>query len=369
MQLQMGKSPGIGGIPAGLSAWGRSTAGWAPGSVHKLLGERDFTAWPQRHSHCLSVQKQRRKIRLFKLPKHHPTLHCRQNLGSRHAEQTYHNNTTGKHARKPVRVQVQQRDNRHDLDAEVDLEEVERTEYGSLCSSCRPNQGLWYCQSRWTVANSGTHLRQLHESQQGQVKHSWSLSGSFPISNSIKQRCVLAPTLFSIFCSIMLCEAKEDLPDGINIHFQTDGSVFTFGIALHAWKPFRNLSLSCCLMMSAPFSSTYRKPYSTSSTISMMQPRTLASPSANPLHEKHTVLLRSALMATISLQWNTLLTCVHNATVSKDLEDRLFKASTSFGRLSKRVWQSHSFFLSTKIQVYRAIIVPTLLYDAETWVL
>ena len=27
MQLQMGKSPGIGGIPAGLSAWGRSTAG------------------------------------------------------------------------------------------------------------------------------------------------------------------------------------------------------------------------------------------------------------------------------------------------------------------------------------------------------
>ena len=33
------------------------------------------------------------------------------------------------------------------------------------------------------------------------------------------------PTLFSIFFSIMLHEAKEDLPDGIYIRFQTDGSL------------------------------------------------------------------------------------------------------------------------------------------------
>ena len=36
---------------------------------------------------------------------------------------------------------------------------------------------------------------------------------------------------------------------------------------------------------------------------------------------------------------------------------------------SKRVWQSHSLRLSTKIQVNRAVVVPTLLYSAETWVL
>ena len=45
------------------------------------------------------------------------------------------------------------------------------------------------------------------------------------------------------------------------------------------------------------------------------------------------------------------------------------QASSSFGRLSKRVQQSHSLCLSTKIQVYRALIVPTLLYGAEIWVL
>ena len=58
-----------------------------------------------------------------------------------------------------------------------------------------------------------------------------------------------------------------------------------------------------------------------------------------------------------------------NASVNKDLDNRLSKASSSFGRLSKRVWQSHSLRLSTKLQVYRAVVVTTLLYGAETWVL
>ena len=69
-------------------------------------------------------------------------------------------------------------------------------------------------------------LCQLHEGQQGQIKHNWSLLGSFPISDGVKQGCILAPTLFSIFFSIMLREAKEDLPDGIYIRFRTDVSLF-----------------------------------------------------------------------------------------------------------------------------------------------
>ena len=48
-----------------------------------------------------------------------------------------------------------------------------------------------------------------------------------------------------------------------------------------------------------------------------------------------------------------------DATVSKDLDNRLSKASSSFGRLSKRVWQSHSLRLSTKLQVYRVVVVTT----------
>ena len=41
------------------------------------------------------------------------------------------------------------------------------------------------------------------------MKHNGSLSGSFPISNNVKQGCILAPILFSIFFSIMLREEKR----------------------------------------------------------------------------------------------------------------------------------------------------------------
>ena len=56
----------------------------------------------------------------------------------------------------------------------------------------------------------------------------------------------------------------------------------------------------------------------------------------------------------------------NGATVSKDLDNHLSKTNSFFGRLSKRVWQSHTLRLSRKIQVYRAVVVPTLLYGEET---
>ena len=57
------------------------------------------------------------------------------------------------------------------------------------------------------------------------------------------------------------------------------------------------------------------------------------------------------------------------ATVDKDIDNRLSKASSSFGHLSKRVWQNHALHIPTKIQVYRAVVLTSLLYGSETWVL
>ena len=53
-----------------------------------------------------------------------------------------------------------------------------------------------------------------------------------------------------------------------------------------------------------------------------------------------------------------------DATVSKDLDNRLSKASSSFGRLSKRIWPSRLLRFSTEIQGHRAV-----LYGAQTLVL
>ena len=69
---------------------------------------------------------------------------------------------------------------------------------------------------------------QLHEDQRRRVRYSNDLLEPFPIINGVKQGCVLAPTLFSIFFSTMLQQATEDLDDedGVSIRYRTDGSLF-----------------------------------------------------------------------------------------------------------------------------------------------
>ena len=69
---------------------------------------------------------------------------------------------------------------------------------------------------------------QLHDDQRGQVRLNSDLSEPFAISNGVKQSCVLAPTLFSIFFSMMLRQATEDLndDDGIYIRYRLDGNLF-----------------------------------------------------------------------------------------------------------------------------------------------
>ena len=70
-------------------------------------------------------------------------------------------------------------------------------------------------------------VMRLHEDQRGQVRNN-ELSEPFPILNRVKQGCVLAPTLFTIFFNMMLQRATEDLSDddGIYIRYRTDGSQF-----------------------------------------------------------------------------------------------------------------------------------------------
>ena len=76
---------------------------------------------------------------------------------------------------------------------------------------------------------------QLHKDQHGQVKLNRDLSGSFLIVNGVKQGCFLAPTLFSIFLSMMLKQVIEylDGDDAVYIRYHHDSSLFNLG-RLHA---------------------------------------------------------------------------------------------------------------------------------------
>ena len=223
-----------------------------------------------------------------------------------------------------------------------------------------------------------TILHELHEGQQGEVKHNGSLSNRFPISTDVKQGCVKAPpALFSVRQTRTCQTASASVSEQTAV-------CSPFGISSHTQKPLRNSSLNCCSLMTAPLSPTRRKPYSISSTASLMQPVTSPSSSARrrlkcrtiPLFDKRTILLISASMAPTSTQLNTMLSWVASSPVTQKPAKMLITASPK-PTVPLEDWQSHALHLSTQIQVYVELSSsphPTppglpLPYGAETWVL
>nr|VZI29776.1 unnamed protein product [Spirometra erinaceieuropaei] len=60
-------------------------------------------------------------------------------------------------------------------------------------------------------------------------------------------------------------------------------------------------------------------------------------------------------------------TLSRNTKIDDEVANRISKASQAFGRLQSTVWNRHGLQLSTKIKMYNAVILPTLMYEAETW--
>ena len=60
--------------------------------------------------------------------------------------------------------------------------------------------------------------------------------------------------------------------------------------------------------------------------------------------------------------------CINSAA---NLDDKVLclisRASQAFGRLHTRVWHERGTSIKTKLRVYRAVVLPSLLYGCETW--
>ena len=90
---------------------------------------------------------------------------------------------------------------------------------------CR--DGLWQIMEKFGCPRKFTALvRQLHDGMRATVLDNGDTSDSFPVTNGVKQGCVLAPTFFSMVFAAMLNDASQDNDDGIQLKYRTDGGVF-----------------------------------------------------------------------------------------------------------------------------------------------
>ena len=69
-------------------------------------------------------------------------------------------------------------------------------------------EGSWKLMAKFACPTKFIAMvRQLHDGMLARVQNGGEFSDPFPLTNGVKQGCILAPTLFSVIFSAMLTDA------------------------------------------------------------------------------------------------------------------------------------------------------------------
>jgi hypothetical protein len=240
--------------------------------------------------------------------------------------------------------------------------------------------GLWQIMKKFGCPDHFTHMiRQFHEGMMAQVCDQNETSNQFHVSNGVKQGCVLAPTLFSLMFSAMLHDAFCVEKPGLDVRYRTDGGLFNLRRRksttkcqvshvcdlLFADDCALNASNAADMQRSMDLFSKACKNFGL--TISTKKTEVIHQPAPGKQSQDPGILVNGErlkcserfvyLGSTLSIKVN----------IDEEVDARIAKASSSFGRLRDPVWERKGITIKTKIAVYRAIVLTTLLYGAESW--
>ena len=218
-------------------------------------------------------------------------------------------------------------------------------------------------------------IRQFHDGMTARVLDDGESSEPFPVSNGVKQGCVLAPTLFSMVFSAMLSDAFRECASGINIRYRSDGKLFNLR-KLQAVTKIKGtivkdlLFADDCTLNAGDEQEMQQYMDKLSSacgnfslTISTKKTEVMYQPAPGNQYLDPQILVNAQAVESFTYLGSTL---SHNATIDREITNRISKASSSFGRLRKTVWERRGINLATKLKVYQAVVLTTLLYGCET---
>ena len=98
----------------------------------------------------------------------------------------------------------------------------------SMCTALErvSRDGLWKIMAKFGCPPRYIAMvRQFHDGMQARVQNDGEYSEPFPVTNGVKQGCVMAPTLFSMMFSAMLTDAFQDVDAGFPIRYRFDGKL------------------------------------------------------------------------------------------------------------------------------------------------
>ena len=222
-------------------------------------------------------------------------------------------------------------------------------------------------------------VRSFHDGMQVRVRDDGESSEPILVTNGVKQGCVLTSTLFSMMFSAMLAEAFRDNSDGIPIRFRTDGKLFNLR-RLHAKSKVkmdcvRDLLFADDCALNASYEPEMQQSMDKFSsacdafglTISTKKTEVMYQPAPSKEYTESTITVNGEALKTVDKFTYLGSTLSRNVRINDEAVLRIAKASAAFGNLREKVWEREGLSIQTKLKVYKAVILPSLLYSCETW--
>ena len=215
-------------------------------------------------------------------------------------------------------------------------------------------------------------LQQFHTGMCAQVVMAGSQSSSFTVEVGVKQGCVLAPIIFNLLLVAIILVSHCDLQssDSVGIEYCLDGGLQA------------KTKTSSAMISALQYADDAAFPSHTADrlqrSLDVMSETYLRAGLVINITKTEILSTPSPDAPTFSISGNQLKNSENftylgsNLSFSGDLTNeiqrRINLASSAFGRLCKRVFGNQNLTIHTKIVVYNAVVISTILYGCKTWV-
>lgn len=241
-------------------------------------------------------------------------------------------------------------------------------------------EGLWMLlEKRGCPIKFLSIVRAFHDGMCARVIDKGSVSDSFSVCSGVKQGCTMAPTLFAIYFAAMLQDALKSTDIGVYIQYRTTGKLFNLrrlqartkvmealirdllfaddcGLFTHTTEDMQVL-MNC-------FADACRR---FGLTISIKKTQVMYIPPPGLPYTTPVVAVGSETLQAVEQFTYLGSTMSSDCSLDAEITNRISKASAAFGALYRRLWNVAGVRSETKLKVYHAVVIPSLLYACETW--